>query len=69
MEKSDSITQFWDALLSREPERIRRVFLPLDKAARKAVIEHLTKMATEDGWHSEQRVSARAALDALCDLL
>ncbi len=68
-ENSDSVTHFWDALLSREPERIRRVFQPLDQAARKSVIGHLRRMATEEGWHPEQRLSALAAIDAVRDLL
>ena len=69
LENSDPVTQFWDALLSREPERIRRVFQLLDQGTRKSVIAHLQRMATEEGWHPEQRLSARAAIDALRDLL
>ena len=69
IENPDAITQFWDALLSREPERIRRIFQPLDPATRKSVIDHLQRMASEEGWHPEQRLSARAAIDAVRDLL
>jgi hypothetical protein len=65
----EAITQFWDALLSRRPAAIRAVFQPLDAATRRAVAAHLQKMASEDGWHPEQRQSAQAALDALGDLL
>lgn len=55
----------WDNLLSRSPERIRAVFARLDQASKAEVIAHLNKMTSEDGWHPEQVISARAALDAL----
>ncbi len=58
----DPLELFWDALLSREPERIRAVFLPLNSATRKALTEHLQRMASEPDWHPEQRKSAQAAL-------
>ena len=58
----------WDAILSRKPETIRSAYLHLDPSSQKVVMEHLKKMATEEGWHSEQVLSARAALDALGSL-
>lgn len=58
----------WDAILSRKPETIRSTFLHLDPSSQKVVMEHLKKMATEEGWHPEQVLSARAALDALRSL-
>jgi hypothetical protein len=58
----------WDALLSREPERIWQAFSALDDASLAAVRKHLRKMVGEPGWHPEQVKSARAALKALKDL-
>lgn len=55
----------WDALLSREPQKIQETFKQLDPESQRVVIDHLKKMASEDGWHPEQVLSARAALDAL----
>jgi hypothetical protein len=68
-DSSDPLTQFWDALFSRQPERIRQVFAPLDMATRKALIDHLQRMVTEPDWQPVQRDSAQAALDAVHDLL
>lgn len=64
-EPYDPLEAFWDAILSRQPERIRAAYLPLDQATRGALISHLTRMVSEPGWHLEQIQSAQAALDAL----
>jgi hypothetical protein len=56
---------FWDAILSRDPKRILKAFTPLDSSGRQGVIHHLKQMATEEGWHPEQRASALKALDVL----
>jgi hypothetical protein len=56
---------FWDAILSRDPNQIRAAFAPLGRAEKQAVMQHLFRMATEPGWHPEQRLSARTALKAL----
>jgi len=61
----DPLEKLWDALLSREPQQIKRAFDALDSVSQKAVIIHLNKMATEDGWLDEQRSSACIALDAI----
>ncbi len=60
-----SAEQFWDAILSRDPDLIRAAFRPLDKASRREVLTHLRVMATEEGWQPQQTASAQAALDAL----
>lgn len=57
--------QFWDAVLSRQPERIRSAIAGLDETERAQVLKHLRRMVGEAGWHPEQRKSARAALKAL----
>lgn len=70
-ESSDSaepLALLWDAILSRQPGRIRSMYQALDPAARKAIFAHLRKMVTEDGWHPEQRSSAQIALDEIHEL-
>ncbi len=61
-EPVDPLERFWDAVLSRQPRRIRAAVRTLDPAARTALIAHLQRMSSEDGWHPEQRASAEAAL-------
>jgi hypothetical protein len=59
---------FWAEMLSRETKRVRTALYSLeDENERAAVILHLRRMATEDGWSESQRLSAQAALDALVD--
>jgi hypothetical protein len=64
----DPIEAFWGEILSREPERVRNSFATLKPDEQSALLMHLQRMTNEDGWHLEQVVSARAALDALQDL-
>lgn len=66
--ESSFFEKTWDAILSRKPKTIRSTFSHLDPSSQKVVMEHLKKMATEEGWHPEQVLSARAALDALRSL-
>ena len=55
--------QFWAEVLSQDPDRVRAAFKALPEVDAAGVVEHLRRMATEDGWHPAQRRSARAALD------
>jgi hypothetical protein len=55
----------WERLLSRRPEVIRQAFLALSPDDQQNILEHLQRMAQEEGWQSEQRFSALAALEAL----
>jgi hypothetical protein len=55
----------WNALLSRQARAVREAFQTLNAEQRLAVLEHLQRMASEPGWHPEQRRSAQAALAAL----
>jgi len=64
-ESVNDLETLWDALLSREAQRIRTAFASLDADAQAAILHHLMRMATEPDWHSEQRLSAQAALEAL----
>lgn len=61
----DSIELLWDALLSREPERIQFAYKNLTLAEKEAVVEHLKSMATESGWHVEQKRSAQSGLNVI----
>ena len=64
-QSSYKLEDLWDALLSREPGQVRKAFAGLDEGERLAVRAHLQRMATQPGWHREQRISAQAALEAL----
>jgi hypothetical protein len=55
----------WDALLSRDAQRITKTFASLDQESQHIVLEHLKKMVSEDGWHPDQVLSAKAALQAI----
>jgi len=60
-----NLEKLWNGLLSRQADRVRVAFESLAHDERKAVLEHLLRMAQEPGWHPEQRASARAALEVL----
>lgn len=62
---SEPLALLWDALLSREPQRVQAVYRLLDDPTRIAITAHLQRMAEEEGWHLEQRTSALAALAAI----
>jgi hypothetical protein len=55
----------WDHILSRQPDLVNDAFQSLGEDDRAVVLEHLKKMATEPGWHAEQRISAQVALTVL----
>lgn len=65
MDQNFDIEKIWNAILSRDPAQVRFAFGGLDKESQQAVLQHLTRMSIEDGWHIEQRISAEAALKAL----
>ena len=67
MKKIDhlSIELLWDRLLSREPDKIKSTIQHLNVSERNAVIEHLNRMTTEDGWHPTQKNSALIALQII----
>ncbi len=64
----EPLALLWDAVLSRQPQRIQGAYQALDPAAQSALAAHLQRMASEDGWHPEQQKSARVALGAIRDL-
>jgi hypothetical protein len=61
----NSLEDLWDRLLSRQPELVRAAFLSLDSEERASIIVHLQRIVSEAGWHTEQRISAQSALEAL----
>jgi len=69
MKYIDPVEQFWDNMLSRQPERIRAAYGSLTAADKENLITHLKNMVSEEGWQEEQRKSAQAALDAIQKLL
>jgi hypothetical protein len=62
------LEELWGELLSREPDRVVKAISGLNDADRSAVLAHLQRMVSEPGWHDEQRVSARCALESLEEL-
>jgi len=60
-----SLEEFWEEILSRQPARISTVYTSISIDEKESVLDHLHKMASEPGWHAEQRISAQAALDEL----
>ena len=62
---SRSLEQLWDEILSRQPEVIKSTFSTLNPDDKQAVLAHLKRMASEDGWQAEQRTSAKVAIHVL----
>ena len=61
----DPVELFWESLLSRQPDQIQAAFNSVDKVTQAQVLEHLRQMATGEGWHPEQVISAQIALEIL----
>lgn len=64
----DDLQQLWGSILSRQPALIREAWAGLSEEERGSVYAHLERMVSEDGWAEPQRISARAALDALSEV-
>ncbi len=65
MSDSEWLEAFWGDILSEEAPRIESAWQLLNTEDQRAVREHLTRMASEDGWADVQRESAQAALDVI----
>jgi hypothetical protein len=61
------LDEMWEALLSEDPARIRRVWEDVTDAEAQAILDHLSRMRDEDGWSDAQRAAAAAALQILRD--
>lgn len=61
----EPLALFWDAILSRQTTRIQSAYNSLDPSSRRALLVHLRRMVTEEGWQAEQVLSAQTALEAI----
>ena len=56
---------FWAEILSQNHQRILSAIHSISKEEKQAVIEHLQRMAYENGWAEGQKRGARTALEVL----
>ena len=61
------LEEVWEALLSSDPPRIRRVWDDLTDEEALSVLAHLARMADEPDWAPAQREAAATALRVLRD--
>ena len=61
----EPLDKIWGNLLSRDPILICKTFAQISKTDQGNVYRHLEKMASEKGWHPEQKKSAQVALDVI----
>ncbi len=61
------LAEFWKALLSSDPARIRRAWHSLSAEEAQAVRAHLKKMAEEPGWQLAQQQAAADALRVIAE--
>jgi hypothetical protein len=64
-EPNNDLEQIWEALLSRDELRICSIYNRMNIEEQQAVLTHLRRMVSEPGWHTEQRISAQKAIEAL----
>lgn len=62
MNEYEPLEKMWGELLSREQDLVILAFQKLDQENRSNVVKHLKTMVNENGWHREQKKSARFAL-------
>jgi hypothetical protein len=65
MNDDQYLEDLWNDLLSRDATKTQTAFSALEIEEQQAVLVHLKRMTTEQGWHPKQRASAAAALEAL----
>lgn len=56
---------FWSQLLSRKAAQTREAWQSINAEEKSAVLAHLKRMVSEEGWSEPQRISAQAALDVI----
>ena len=61
------LDEMWEALLSEDPARIRRVWEDVTDAEAQAILAHLARMRDDEGWSDGQRAAAEMALQTLSD--
>jgi len=57
--------RFWAEILSADSAHVRQAFARLAPDERHRVLDHLRRMADEEGWQPGQRQRAQAALAEL----
>jgi hypothetical protein len=65
MSDSEWLEAFWGDMLSEEAPRIESAWQLLNIEDQNAVLDHLKRMISEDGWADVQRESAQAALSVI----
>jgi hypothetical protein len=63
-----NIEEVWEALLSENPAAIRKLWMDLTDDEALAVLEHLKRMASEEGWQPAQKQAAETALRVIRDI-
>lgn len=61
----DDLEQMWEALLSGDPARVRRMWGELTDDECLAVLAHLKRMRDESGWDPAQRDAAALAVEII----
>lgn len=61
----DDLEKIWEAVLSGDPARIRRVWGELTDEECQAVLAHLRRMRDEPGWDPAQRDAAALAVNII----
>ncbi len=64
-DESLSLEVMWAGILSRNTPLILAIWKALNQEDQHNIWRHLRRMAHEEGWAEQQRVSAQYALDAL----
>lgn len=57
-----SLDEFWESILSGDPVRVRDAWGDMTDDEARAVLAHLRRMVSEDGWAEAQRQAAITAL-------
>jgi len=57
-----NIDELWEHLLSEDSAKIRKAWTELKDEEASAVLAHLRRMATEEGWAEAQKQAAATAL-------
>lgn len=62
-ESPEDSMDVWGDLLSRNASLIRATFFRLEDEVRTQVLNHLQSMVNQPGWHEQQVLSAKIALE------
>lgn len=60
-----NIDELWEHLLSEDSAKIRKAWVELKDDEASAVLAHLRRMATEEGWAEAQKQAASNALKVI----